>query len=313
MAALTVSAAASAAGPTAVAIEDDAAVRDILIEVFESAGFTAIGAENGVDGVEAVRVHNPRITTIDINMPGIDGFETVKRVRAISETYVVLVTKFSGGSGVIPENILSPSVVYRAAILFLIIGVTIGAYFVILRGPFIAVLLAFAVLSILLYSSKIVNFGLAELFVGIKGALIVIGSYYIQTSNFDFPVLFIGAIIGLLSASVLLINSFPDYKADRLGGRRTLVIMFGKRTSCRIFSAMVVTVYSMIMIGISINILNVFSIVCFASAPFALRAVRELGKNYEESDALVPAMASTINYSRITSLALLFSMTVPMF
>ena len=87
-----VSAAASAAGPTAVVIEDDAAVRDILIEVFESAGFTAIGAENGVDGVEAVRVHNPRITTIDINMPGIDGFETVKRVRAISETYVVLVT-----------------------------------------------------------------------------------------------------------------------------------------------------------------------------------------------------------------------------
>jgi two-component system OmpR family response regulator len=78
--------------PTAVVVEDDAAVRDILIEVFESAGFTAIGAENGMDGVEAVRLHNPRITTIDINMPGIDGFETVKRVRAISETYIVLVT-----------------------------------------------------------------------------------------------------------------------------------------------------------------------------------------------------------------------------
>jgi two-component system OmpR family response regulator len=83
---------ASSPTPTAVVIEDDAAVRDILIEVFESAGFTAIGAENGVDGVEAVRVHNPRITTIDINMPGIDGFETVKRVRAFSETYIVLVT-----------------------------------------------------------------------------------------------------------------------------------------------------------------------------------------------------------------------------
>jgi 1,4-dihydroxy-2-naphthoate octaprenyltransferase len=67
------------------------------------------------------------------------------------------------------------------------------------------------------------------------------------------------------------------------------------------------------MIGISINILNIFSIVCFASVPFALRAIWELRKNYEESDALVPAMASTINYSRITSLALLFSMIVPMF
>ena len=87
--------------------------------------------------------------------------------------------------------------------------------------------------------------------------------------------------------------------------------MFGKRTSCRIFSAMVVTVY-MIMIGISINILNVFSIVCFASAPFALRAIRELGKNYEESDALVQPWHQLL-ISRITSLALLFSMIVPMF
>jgi 1,4-dihydroxy-2-naphthoate polyprenyltransferase len=221
-------------------------------------------------------------------------------------------TRFSGGSGVIPENILSPSIVYKAAIVFLIIGITIGAYFAILKGPFIAFLLAFAVLSIIFYSSKIVNFGLAELFVAIKAALIVIGSYYIQTSDFGFPVVFIGAIIGLLSSSVLLINSFPDYTADRLGGRRTLVIMIGKRSSCRIFAAMVVTVYVMIMIGIIINILNVFSILCFASIPFAMRAIKELCKHYEESEALVPAMASTINYSRITSLALLFSFIFPM-
>lgn len=78
--------------PTAVVIEDDVAVRDILIEVFESAGFIAIGATNGIDGVAAVQAHAPRITTVDINMPGIDGFETVKRIRAISETYIVLVT-----------------------------------------------------------------------------------------------------------------------------------------------------------------------------------------------------------------------------
>ena len=221
-------------------------------------------------------------------------------------------TRFSGGSGVIPENILSPFIVYRAAILFLIIGITIGAYFAILKGPFIAFLLAFAVLSIIFYSSKIVNFGLAELFVGIKAALIVIGSYYIQTSDFGFPVVYIGVIIGLLSSSVLLINSFPDYTADRLGGRRTLVIMFGKRSSCRIFSAMVVAVYVLIMIGIFINILNVFSILCFSSILFATRAINELNKHYEESETLLPAMASTINYSRITSLALLFSFIFPM-
>ena len=43
---------------------------------------------------------------------------------------VVKRTKFSGGSGIIPENILSPQSVYKAAMLFLIIGITIGGYFV---------------------------------------------------------------------------------------------------------------------------------------------------------------------------------------
>ena len=80
------------AGPTAVIVEDDPAIRDLLIEIFESAGFTAVGTDNGTDGVAAVRTHAPRITTIDVNMPGIDGFETARRVRAISETYIVLVS-----------------------------------------------------------------------------------------------------------------------------------------------------------------------------------------------------------------------------
>jgi 1,4-dihydroxy-2-naphthoate octaprenyltransferase len=180
-----------------------------------------------------------------------------------------------------------------------------------LRGPLVAVILVFAILAIFFYSSKIVNFGLAELFVGIKGALIVIGSFYVQTSFIEFPVIFLGIIIGLLSSSVLLINSFPDYNADRLGGRRTVVIILGKRRSYKVFTIIIMAVYAMILIGICINFLSVYSIVCLVSTPYSLKAIRELRKNYEDSDALVPAMASTVKYSRITSLALLISMMVP--
>ncbi len=224
-------------------------------------------------------------------------------------------TKFSGGSGVIPEKILSPDSIYKAALLFLIIGITIGGYFVLVRGAFIAVILAFAVLAILFYSSRIVNFGLAELFVGIKGALIVLGSFYVQIPVVESPAIFVGAMVGLLSSSVLLINSFPDYRADRIGGRMTLVVMLGKRRSCIIFAMMVVAEYVMIAAGIYIGFLNAYSVLCFLSIPFALKAIRELGKNYEDSDedsdALIPAMASALTYSRITSLAVLFSMILP--
>src|SRR5918992_2109871 len=44
-------------------------------------------------------------------------------------------TKFSGGSGVIPENLLSPRTVYGAAILFLLAGGFIRCYFFVVSGP----------------------------------------------------------------------------------------------------------------------------------------------------------------------------------
>jgi 1,4-dihydroxy-2-naphthoate octaprenyltransferase len=221
-------------------------------------------------------------------------------------------TKFSGGSGVIPEDLLSPKTVYRAAMLFLMTGVFIGSFFAVVRGPIIAFILIFAVLAIFFYSSKIVNFGLAELFVGIKGALVVVGSFYVQTSIIAFSAVFVGSMIGLLSSSVLLVNSFPDHDADRLGGRRTLVILLGKKRSYRIFSALVISLYPMIILGIFLNFTSIFSIGCFISAPYAFRAIRELRKNYEEANtALVPAMASTVKYSRITGMALVISMIAP--
>jgi 1,4-dihydroxy-2-naphthoate polyprenyltransferase len=221
-------------------------------------------------------------------------------------------TKFSGGSGVIPENLLSPRAVYGAAILFLLAGVLIGCYFVAVRGPIIALILIFAVLSIFFYSSKIVNFGLAELFVGVKGLLIVIGSFYVQTPILEFSPVFIGTVIGMLSSSVLLVNSFPDYHADRLGGRKTLVILLGKKRSYEVFSTLVISVYPIVILGIFLGYTTVYSIGCLLSAPYAARAIWELRRSYgKENSALVPTMASTIKYSRITSIALAVSMIIP--
>lgn len=77
---------------TAVVIDDDPDVRDLLVQVLSSAGFSVIAAENGYDGVEAVFAHNPDITTLDVNMPGIDGFETARRIRERSDTYIMLIT-----------------------------------------------------------------------------------------------------------------------------------------------------------------------------------------------------------------------------
>src|SRR5919206_2262004 len=49
-------------------------------------------------------------------------------------------TKFSGGTGVLLENILTPKAVYTAGMIFLILGASVGVYFVAIRGITIALI-----------------------------------------------------------------------------------------------------------------------------------------------------------------------------
>lgn len=81
------------AGPkVAVIIEDDDDIRHLLEAILTQAGFQTVAKTNGIDGIEAVRTFHPVVTTLDVNMPGIDGFETAKRIRAFSSSYIVMLT-----------------------------------------------------------------------------------------------------------------------------------------------------------------------------------------------------------------------------
>ncbi|MFI5427364.1 response regulator transcription factor [Aeromicrobium sp. UC242_57] len=55
-------------------------------------GFETIMTSNGEDGIDAVRTYNPILTTLDVSMPGMDGFAAAKRIREFSSTYIVMLT-----------------------------------------------------------------------------------------------------------------------------------------------------------------------------------------------------------------------------
>ncbi len=209
-------------------------------------------------------------------------------------------TKMSGGTGVLPEGLLEPSSVYRAGIAFLIIGGAIGTYFVFTDGLIIAVILAFAILSIYFYSTKIVDSGLAEFFVALKGTMIVLGAFFIQANQLAEEAVLGGIIVGVLSSLVLFIASFPDYDADKSKGRKTLVIVAGKKKATRIFWVFPIISLCGIIFGVSLELFPTSALIALAPIPLIIIAGTGLGKHYQNQDTLFPSMSKTLMFSRLT-------------
>ena len=55
-------------------------------------GYLTLEANNGMQALEKVRDHQPDLVLLDVEMPGMDGFETLRRIREVSETPVIMLT-----------------------------------------------------------------------------------------------------------------------------------------------------------------------------------------------------------------------------
>lgn len=216
-------------------------------------------------------------------------------------------TRFSGGTGVLPEGLLRPDQVYRAGLFFLILGAAIGSYFIFVNGITIAIILAFAIISIYFYSTKIVDSGLGEVFVAIKGTMIVLGTYFVQTSQITIEPILGGIIMGVLSSMVLFVNSFPDYEADRAKGRKTLVIVLGKRRASSALWIFPTISYCVVIGGVITHSLPLFSLIILVTVPLIIKFGISLRQGFDDLGKLVPVMSSCVLYSRITGALLVVS------
>ena len=219
-------------------------------------------------------------------------------------------TKMSGGAGVLPEGLLTPKSVYIVGIAFLILGAIIGIYFVIIFGITIGLILGFAILSVIFYSTKIVNWGLAEVFVTIKGTLIIIGTYYIQSQSIDDFTILAGIVVGVLSSLVLFVTSIPDHDVDKEKGRRTLIIIFGKANAVKTFLIFPILAYGIIIYGVVSGLFPIYSLIVLLAKPFLIMAILHLKDLEKSENILLSSMTNTLYFSRIAGALFVISFLI---
>ncbi|HEV8615917.1 MAG TPA: response regulator, partial [Methylomirabilota bacterium] len=71
-------------------IEDNADAREAMCALLELDGHDVQAAADGPQGLELARTKLPEIVLIDIGLPGMDGFEVARRMRALGQPVVLV-------------------------------------------------------------------------------------------------------------------------------------------------------------------------------------------------------------------------------
>jgi DNA-binding NarL/FixJ family response regulator len=68
-------------GDLVVVADDDEGVRSLLVELFDAAGFAVLAAARGDVALSLARQRRPAVALLDVDMPGLAGYEVCRRLR----------------------------------------------------------------------------------------------------------------------------------------------------------------------------------------------------------------------------------------
>ena len=73
-------------------VDDEALIVELVRGYLEREGMEVIAAADGQVALDLIRERAPEVVVLDVNLPGLDGFEVLRRARAFSDAYVIMLT-----------------------------------------------------------------------------------------------------------------------------------------------------------------------------------------------------------------------------
>jgi 1,4-dihydroxy-2-naphthoate octaprenyltransferase len=213
-------------------------------------------------------------------------------------------TRFSGGSGTLPAGKMTVRSARLIGYGAFAVGAICGIWFLYELGwSLLPVFLAGAI-CVLAYTDLLARTGVGEIAAGLGlGALPVVGTAMVQGGTLGPAALSVSVPAFLMTFNLLLLNEFPDELADRDGGRRNLVLLFGRRSAARIYA--VAAIFTPLLILIAV-LLHTLPSLCALGALPSLLLVGPLRWALGDTGNPVPVLAlgANVAWNLATNLAL---------
>lgn len=185
-------------------------------------------------------------------------------------------TAFSGGSGALPQYPQIANTVLLVAVVSFIATVLIGCYFIWHSGMGIIPIGVVGLVLIVTYTGWINKYPYICLIApGLGfGILMVAGTQFVLMGQYSVLSWWAAAIPFFLVNNLLLLNQYPDIKADTAVGRCHMPIAIGTKRSSLIYGAFVLATIVVIVVGIANFVFPLLSLIALLPLPLAFFSLK---------------------------------------
>jgi 1,4-dihydroxy-2-naphthoate octaprenyltransferase len=230
-------------------------------------------------------------------------------------------TPYSGGSGLLPEKVLSPRQVLAAGLLCFLLSVSLGLYIVLTRSPVVLLLGMVGVVIGIFYTAPpfmLAYRGLGEIARLIVTPLMALGGFLVQvpvasvdsTQSLALPLSTVIAAslpVAFLNLAALFIFEFPDFEADSAVGKKNLVVRLGTGNAVYLYILLCALAYLSLLAGIIIGLLSWSACLALLALLLSVRSCAGLLRSHDRPKELVPSMKASSDAYILVSIALIVS------
>jgi 1,4-dihydroxy-2-naphthoate polyprenyltransferase len=210
----------------------------------------------------------------------------------------------------VASGLASASSVKRAALISCLIAAIAGLVLAVNISPWLLAVGAAAIWAAWGYTGgkkPYGYFGFGELSVFIFfGLVATVGSYYIQTEQFNWQIFLLSMPVGTLSCAILAVNNLRDLPQDKLAGKRTMAVRIGEKNTRVFFMLLLVTAQITALVAAGINPLALITLIC---APITYRVIKQVLNGAVGSD-LIEVLSKTAKLQLLMAILLAAALAI---